>query len=103
MPNVQHLIESRNTAKWIIAERILRLKEINLLCRFDAAIDAAASPYRIKRIESRLNRVRDMQEWIAENWGCLHGDSAAECAAYSDYLVCKGEYESRTCERWIDD
>jgi hypothetical protein len=46
--------------------------------------------------------VRRYQETIEENWGCLHGESAAACAAYSDHLVAKGEWEARTGERWYD-
>jgi hypothetical protein len=60
-------------------------------------------PYQRKRLSVALDRIYGWQECVEENWGCLHSASAADCAGYSDYLVCKGDWEARTGERWVGD
>lgn len=87
------------TRRWALAERFLRRREVNLQRR----LSEATSRLHAARLRSRLATVRRYQETIEENWGCLHGESAAACAAYSDHLVAKGEWEARTGERWEGD
>lgn len=86
------------TRRWALAERFLRRREVNLQRR----LSEATSAYRAARLRSRLETVNRYQETIAENWGTLHSASAADCAAYSDYLQSVGEWEARTGERWYD-
>jgi len=86
------------TRRWTLAERFLRRREVSLQRR----LSEATSRLHAARLRSRLNTVYRYQEILSENWGCLHGESAAACAAYSDHLVAKGEWEARACERWHD-
>lgn len=86
------------TRRWALAERFLRRREVSLQRR----LSEATSRLHAARLRSRLKTVYHYQEILSENWGTLHSESAADCAAYSDHLVAKGEWEARACERWHD-
>lgn len=84
------------TRRWALAERLLRRREISLQRR----LSGATSAYKAARLRSGLETVYRYQEILSENWGCLHGESAAACAAWSDRQYGIAECEARTLERW---
>ena len=93
------LICSRIPRKWNVAQHILRHREVSL----ERRLELATTAYHRARIESQLATVIKYYEYIAENWGCLYGDSAADCNDWSNRQYAIGEWESRHLEKYPGD
>ena len=96
------MVRSKSSEAWIIAETILEKRMILLTLRWHRA-NLESNAIRMHRLHKHLDMANYLKEAIDEKWACLHSHGAAECAGYSDYLVCKGDWESRTGERWVGD
>ena len=102
LTRIGNMVASRSSREWTIAERILERKEVLFVERWNRAF-LEGNAIRMHRLHKNLRRIAYLKEAIDEKWACLHSHGAAECAGYSDYLACKGDWEARTGERWSGD